>query len=135
MSKGMSMEEFRAGLASEATKENEKLKEEISNLKAALKKKNEEISALQQELKEVKHHCQSLGNRCFVFSRGVMCTYCGCGELCPHGLTDEEYHAIAVFMKKNHLSHTDENREKVNEFIVNRRLQTAKREFEERNKK
>lgn len=95
----------------------------------------EEISALQQELKEVKHHCQSLGNRCFVFSRGVMCTYCGCGELCPHGLTDEEYHAIAVFMKKNHLSHTDENREKVNEFIVNRRLQTAKREFEERNKK
>ena len=129
------MEEFRQQLSSEATEENEKLKKEMADLKISIKEKNKEISSLKHELKDVKHSCECLGNRCFVLTRGVMCTYCGCGELCPHGLTDEEYHAIAVFMKKNHLSHTDENREKVNEFIVNRRLQTAKREFEERNKK
>lgn len=130
MAKGMSMEEFRAGLASEATKENEKLREEISNLKAAIKKKNKEISSLQEELKEVKHSCECLGNRCFVFSRGLMCTYCGCGDLCPHGLTSEEYEAIAEFMKKNHLPRNDESREKVNEFIVKRRQKEASRNFE-----
>lgn len=129
MAKGMSMEEFRAGLASEATKENEKLKEEISKLKATIKEKNKEISSLQKDLKEVKHNCECLENRCFVFSRGLMCTYCGCGELCPHGLTGEEYHVIAKFMKENNLPRNDESREKVNEFIVNRRRDKFEKEL------
>lgn len=129
MAKGMSMEEFRAGLESEATEENKKLKEEITSLKAALKKKNGEISSLKKEIKEVKHSCECLGNRCFVLTSGLMCTYCGCGELCPHGITSEEYEAIAEFMRKNHLPRTDESREKINEFIVKRRQEAMKANF------
>ncbi|MCM1440201.1 MAG: hypothetical protein NC131_13510 [Roseburia sp.] len=135
MAKGMSMEEFRDGLASEATKENEKLKEEISSLKDSMKKKNKEISSLHKELKEVKHSCECLGNRCFVLTSGLMCTYCGCGELCPHGITAEEYRAITKFMKDNNLPRTDETREKVNEFIVERRRKAAEKKFNAAQKK
>lgn len=86
MAKGMSMEQFRAALASDATVENEKLKENIKKLEAQIKDLLENKKDLEDELSEYKDYCRALGNRCFVQTHGVLCL--NCDIPCPHSISD-----------------------------------------------
>lgn len=99
MAKGMSMEEFREGLASEARIENEKLKEELDSLK---KSTTEQISNLTDELDTYKEWCRVLSNRCMVQTSGLLCISCGI-SCCQYTLTSDDWDAITKFIRKNHL--------------------------------
>ena len=113
MAKGMSLEEFKAALSSDATIENEKLKTELQELK---KKSEAEIT----ELKEKSEQYEQLVRRCFVQTRGVMCMNCGV-ECCDYALTWEDWEAIISYMQKNKMPRTPETHEKVIKFMHDRR--------------
>lgn len=73
MSKGMSMEEFRQALSSDAREENEKLKKELEELK---KSSSNEINELKEDLELHKKWCDALTNRCYAITRGSICECC-----------------------------------------------------------
>ena len=73
MAKGMSMEEFRQALSSDAREENEKLKKELEELK---KSSSKEINDLKEDLELHKKWVKNLGNRCYVITGGNMCEFC-----------------------------------------------------------
>ena len=63
--KGMSLEELRKGLESDAKTENEQLKKRI----AELEKEHNKSVLLEDDLR-------AMCNRCYVCSRGMMCLHC-----------------------------------------------------------
>lgn len=63
MAKGMSLEEFRNALSSDATVENENLKSELDKLKRG---SSDEIEKLYNDLEQYKEWHKQLCNRCFV---------------------------------------------------------------------
>ena len=63
MAKGMSLEEFRSALSSDATIENERLKTELEELR---KSSSSKIKDLQSDLEQYKEWHKQLCNRCFV---------------------------------------------------------------------
>lgn len=97
MAKGMSMEEFRASLESDARNENERLKIEIAALK---EKTSKEIEDLKNDLEKHKEWCRSLGNRCFMYTSGLTCHYCAV-SCCRYALTDADWEQIRAYMRKN----------------------------------
>lgn len=117
MAKGMSLEEFRSALSSDATVENEKLKQELESLKVNSSKQIEEIT---EENEQYKSWCKELGNRCFVFTQGVMCLQCSV-KCCEHAFSPEDMNAAVHYMTKNKLPRTEETYEKVWKFLNNRR--------------
>lgn len=80
MAKGMSMEEFRQALSSDAREENEKLKKELEELK---KSSSNEINELKEDLELHKKWCDALVNRCYALTCGNMCEFCGI-EYCKY---------------------------------------------------
>lgn len=117
MGKGMSLEEFRTALSSDATIENEKLKTELKTLK---EKSETEIAELKEKSEQYEQWCKQLGKRCFVQTCGIMCVSCNV-ECCDYALTQDDWDAITRYMQKNKLSRTPETYEKVIKFICNRR--------------
>ena len=115
--KGMTMEEFRAGLASEARDENVTLKKDLEKLK---KEFSEYKKDKEEEIKELKNYVRVLQNRCYVTTQGVLCMHCNIDE-CKYGFTSEDYEAAAEYMRKNKLSRTPDTAIKVNEFMDKRR--------------
>lgn len=82
MAKGMSLEEFRNALSSDATVENENLKSELDKLKRG---SSDEIEKLYNDLEQYKEWHKQLCNRCFVQTHGVLCISC---EIeCEHAYT------------------------------------------------
>ena len=94
----MTMEEFRAGLASEARDENEKLKVELDELKSSTES---EIAELKHDLEKYKTMCRQLGNRCFVHTQGVMCANCGV-DCCDYALTNKDWEKINHYSRSLH---------------------------------
>lgn len=125
MAKGMSMEEFRESLASEARNENVKLKEELDKLKKTFsdyqKEKEKEIETLQNYVK-------SLQNRCYVTSRGALCAHCGI-EGCKYGFTPEDEIVAIEYMTKNKLPMNNETYTKLEEIMNKRRQERIKNIF------
>lgn len=123
--KGMTMEEFRAGLASEAREENATLKQDLDKLHKEFskykKEKKEEIELLQK-------HVKALQNRCYVLTSGAMCAHCNIEE-CPYGFTAEDEMAAAEYMTKNKLPRNEETLKKVGEFIAKRREERIEKIF------
>jgi hypothetical protein len=117
MGKGMSLEEFRTVLSSDATIENEKLKAELKTLK---EKSETEIAELKEKSEQYEQWCKQLGRRCFVQTCGAMCMNCGV-ECCDYALTCENWEAITKYMQKNKLPRTTETYEKVIKFMCDRR--------------
>ena len=92
MEKQMTLTEFRKAIASESTKENERLKEELELLNkkytAETKKNKETIDRLQSIV-------NALSERCYVAlgppSDGTMCLYCNLTkEECKHEISFDE---------------------------------------------
>lgn len=116
MAKGMSLEEFRDALSSDATIENDRLKMELSELEKSTSKK---IEDLESEIEQYKEWHNQLCNRCFVYTRGIICI--SCGIECEHGYTYDDLEAASHYMRKNKLSRTPETYQKVNDFLRQRR--------------
>lgn len=117
MGKGMSLEEFRTALSSDATIENEKLKAELKTLK---EKSETEIAELKEKSEQYEQWCKQLGRRCFVQTCGAMCMNCDV-ECCDYALTWEDWETIIKYMQKNKLPRTTETYEKVIKFMCDRR--------------
>ena len=81
----MNLEKLRQAMASDATKENERLKSEIKLLRKQLRDSKSDHEALKNFLI---HDCQALANRCWVLTHGTMCCFCEFDAFkCPHALT------------------------------------------------
>lgn len=117
MGKGMSLEEFRTALSSDATIENEKLKAELKEQK---EKFEEEIEKLKNENEQYEQWCKQLGNRCFVQTGGAICMSCDV-RCCKYAFTEEDRDAGVRYMLKNKLPRTAETYEKVMKFMCERR--------------
>lgn len=113
MARGMSMEEFRAGLASEATKENEELKAKILKME---KDHKEEIKKLQEDLENYKNYFKSLTNRCFAQTNGLICINCTINE-CKYSMAPEIERAVE-YMSKHKLPRNMETAKKLDELMI-----------------
>ena len=80
----MNLEELRQAMASDATKENERLKSEIKLLRKQLHDSKSDHEALKNFLI---YDCRALANRCWALTLGSMCCLCELNEFkCPHAL-------------------------------------------------
>ena len=117
MAKGMSLDEFRNALASEATEKNENLEKELATLK---RQKDEEIKDLKEDLEQYKTWVKQLGKRCFVQTRGMLCLSCGVHG-CEYALTEKELDFITSYMIRNKMPRTPETYEKISKMVCDRR--------------
>lgn len=80
----MNLDELRQAMASDATKENERLKREVNLLRKQLRDSKSDYSALKKFLI---HDCQALANRCRALTGGTMCCFCELDAFkCPHAM-------------------------------------------------
>lgn len=100
MARGMSMEEFRDALSSEARIENEELKKKLTELEES---SNEEISNLKSLLKETQRQNKLLCNRCYVQCKGLLCLGCQIFN-CVYQYTNEEIEKAAKYLQKNNIN-------------------------------
>ena len=80
----MNLDELRQAMASDATKENERLKREVNHLREQLRDSKNDYEAFKKLLI---HDCQCLANRCWALTLGTMCCFCEFDAFkCPHAL-------------------------------------------------
>lgn len=94
----MNLDELRKAMASNATKENEELKHEISVLREQLcysKKDHEAVERL------LINDCRALANRCWALTLGSMCCFCHMDAFeCPHSCNDDQIIKAAKKLRK-----------------------------------
>lgn len=119
MAKGMSMEEFRAAIASDASKENEELKKELQKVK---KTSDKEIQELKEEVERYKKQCTQLYNRCAVLTKApmMMCINCGFEE-CKYHPTEKEMSEAFEYMEKHKLPRNEESAAKIHSILIEKR--------------
>ena len=94
----MNIEELRNTLASNATKENERLKTEINLLRKRLRDAQNDYEALK---KFMTSDCIALANRCWTLTRGAMCVFCELDAFkCPHAMSDDQKIKVAKKMMR-----------------------------------
>ena len=95
----MNLEELRNTLASDATKENERLKTEINLLNERLRDSKNDYEALK---KFMTSDCIALANRCWTLTRGAMCVFCAFDAFkCPHAMSDDQKIKVAKKMMED----------------------------------
>ena len=77
----MNIEEFRQALSSDAAKENEQLKKQLSDLQTEYHKK---LLNLKEENKLLKDDCRILCERCYALTKRDTCLFCAIEYPCPH---------------------------------------------------
>lgn len=94
----MNLDELRQAMASDATKENEHLKNEINLLHEQLRVSKSDYEVLE---KFTNHDCQVLANRCWVLTGGTMCCFCELDAFeCPHTWSDDQKIKVAKKMRQ-----------------------------------
>ena len=89
----MNLDELRKAMASDATKENERLKNDINLLRKQLSNLENDYAGLKKSLND---DCRALANRCFTLTKGTMCCFCELNEFkCQHALNDDQKIRIA----------------------------------------
>ena len=84
----MNLDELRKAMASDATKENERLKSETNLLRKKLSDLENDYAELKKFLND---DCRALANRCFTLTRGTMCCFCELNEFkCQHALNYDQ---------------------------------------------
>ena len=115
MAKGMSMEEFRQALSSDARVENEKLKTELEELKA---KHAKEMKELREEFDQYKKWCKALTNRCHVATKDILCEYCTV-EVCEQYKDRQlKLDLMAAYMAKNKMPRNQESYIKAEQYAM-----------------
>ncbi len=94
----MNLEDFRNAMASDATKENEQLKHEVSVLRDQLRDSRNYCEELRQLMND---DCRLLADRCWVLTRGSMCVFCNLSMFdCPHEWSNDQIVEAAKKMRK-----------------------------------
>lgn len=94
----MNLDELRQAMASDATKENERLKREVNLLREQLRDSKSDFETLKKFLI---HDCQALANRCWALTLETMCCFCELDEFkCPHAMNDEQKIKVAKKLMK-----------------------------------
>lgn len=94
----MNLNELRNALASDATKENERLRTEINLLREHLRDARNDYEALK---KFMTSDCITLANRCWTLTRGTMCVFCELEAFkCPHAMSNDQKIKVAKKMMK-----------------------------------
>ena len=94
----MNLEESRNTLASDATKENERLRTEINLLREHLRDARNDYEALK---KFMINDCITLANRCWTLTRGARCVFCEFDAFkCPHAMSDDQKIKVAKKIMK-----------------------------------
>ena len=84
----MNLDELRQAMASDATIENERLKNEIKLLREQLQDTKSEYEEFK---KYMTNDCRVLANRCWTLTGGTMCCFCRLDEFkCPHSMNYEQ---------------------------------------------
>ena len=95
----MNLEELRNTLASDATKENKRLRTEINLLREHLRDARNDYEALK---KFMISDCMALANRCWTLTHGAMCIFCEFDAFkCPHAMRDDQKIKVAKKMMKD----------------------------------
>lgn len=123
MAKGISLEELRAALSSDATVENDGLKLELKNVK---EKASAEIGKYRAEAEKYKSWFGQLVNRCLTLTGGTMCLHCGISG-CPYALDNNDWDAICRMMERNHMARTPETALAISEYIQGRQLRKLRK--------
>lgn len=113
MSKGMSMEEYREALSSEARTENEQLKKELSELK---EKYTNEVQDLKNENIQLQSTVNALYNRCFAMTKGSLCAFCHFDE-CKYAPTIDDLMKLDNYMKKNNIKKAEKEVKSIQNFL------------------
>lgn len=80
----MNLDELRQAMASDATKENERLKREVNHLHEQLCESKNDYATFKKLLT---HDCLALANRCYALTLGTMCCFCEFDAFkCPHAM-------------------------------------------------
>lgn len=80
----MNLNELREAMASDATKENERLRSEINLLRDHLHDSKNDYEALERFMT---NDCLALANRCWALTHGTMCCFCRLDVFkCPHSM-------------------------------------------------
>ena len=94
----MNLDEFRNAMASDAAKENEQLKHEVSVLRDQLRDSRNYCEELRQLMN---NDCRLLANRCWVLTRGSMCCFCNLSMFdCPHAWSNDQIVEAAKKMRE-----------------------------------
>ncbi len=94
----MNLDEFRQQMESNATKENEQLKHEVSILSNQLRDSRNYCEELRQLMN---NDCRLLANRCWVLTHGSMCVFCNLSMFdCPHALNSDQIVEAAKKMRE-----------------------------------
>lgn len=96
----MNLNELREAMASDATKENERLKRDLASLKKRYHKDTEHLrNCCSDQLEDLK----GLTNRCWVLSRGELCVFCELNTYrCPHSMNfDDKLCELKKLRKEN----------------------------------
>ena len=94
----MNLDEFRNAMASDAAKENEQLKHEVSVLRDQLRDSRNYCEELRQLMN---NDCRLLANRCWVLTRGSTCGFCNLSMFdCPHGWSNDQIVEAAKKMRE-----------------------------------
>ena len=89
----MNLNELREAMASDATKENERLKSETNLIRKQLSELENDYAELKKSLND---DCRALANRCFTLTQGTMCYFCDLNEFrCQHALNYDQKIRIA----------------------------------------
>ena len=89
----MNLNELREAMASDATKENERLKGETNLLRKQLSDLENDYAELKKSLND---DCRALANRCFTLTHGTMCCFCDLNKFkCQHALNYDQKIRIA----------------------------------------
>ena len=84
----MNLDELRKAMASDATKENERLKSETNLLRKQLSDLENDYAELKRLLND---DCRALANRCFTLTQGTMCCFCDLNKFkCQHALNYDQ---------------------------------------------
>lgn len=89
----MNLNELREAMASDATKENERLKSETNLLRKQLSDLENDYAGIKKSLND---DCRALANRCFTLTQGTMCCFCELNEFkCQHSMNYDQKIRIA----------------------------------------
>lgn len=84
----MNLNELREAMASDATKENERLRSEINLLRDHLHDSKNDYEALERFMT---NDCLALANRCWALTRGTTCCFCRLDAFkCPHSMSFDD---------------------------------------------
>ena len=95
----MNLDEFRKAMESDATVENERLKQDLADVEKSYREMSEGYMARIQQLNS---DCQALANRCFALTHGAMCVFCELSDYrCKHAISiDDKIKAAKKLMEE-----------------------------------